>query len=435
MAKVKTLRIGTLALAAAFLLPLAVEAQTPASSNDETKDVLQHFRPYDQRGLHIFETPKEPGVPYTGFEIYWGASFAQQMQSLSHENAADSPELLDIGTGFNLATANLYLGAQLAEGIRVHLTTYLSSRNHPEAWVKDGYILIDASPLDIEPLDRLMEYLTLRVGHFELNYGDAHFRRTDNGMAMHNPFVGNLVMDAFTTEIGGELYVRNSSGFLGMLGITDGEIQGRVDVPDARSPSFYGKLGVDRELSEDLRVRLTGSFYTTSKSASNTLYFGDRAGSRYYAVMVGTDADARSPARTGRVDPGMRDRVTALMINPFVKAGGVEFFGTIERAEGRSANETEDRVYTQYAGEGVYRFLADESAFVGARYNTVSGEAFGSGADISVDRFQLGGGWFITPNLLMKAEYVTQSYDGFPQGNILRDGSFSGLMIEGVVSF
>lgn len=78
-----------LALAAVVLLPLGAVAQDVAP-DDETKDVLQHLRPYDQRGLHIFENPKTPGVPYTGFEIYWGASFAQQMQSLSHSNAPDS---------------------------------------------------------------------------------------------------------------------------------------------------------------------------------------------------------------------------------------------------------------------------------------------------------------------------------------------------------
>jgi hypothetical protein len=425
-----TRTVSAAALAAAVLLPAAVQAQNG--------DAMQHFRPYDQRGLHMFETPKEPGAAFDGFEIFWGASFAQQFQALSHSNAAgpDEPQnqLLEIGKGFNLATANLYLGAQLADGIRVHLTTYLSSRGHPEAWVKDGYILIDRSPLEIEPLERLMDYVTLRLGHFEINYGDAHFRRSDNGMAMHNPFVGNLVMDAFTTEIGGEAYFRTPGGFIAMAGITDGEIQGRVDVPDARSPSFYGKLGIDRALDEGLRVRLTGSAYTTSKSASNTLYFGDRAGARYYAVMVNGDANSRSPARTGRVDPGLRDRVTSLILNPFVKAGGLELFATVERAEGRSANETENRTWDQYAGEAVYRFF-DENVYLGARYNTVSGELQGSGAEVSVDRFQLAGGWFITPQLLLKAEYVTQKYNDFPVGNILHGGKFDGFMIEGVVSF
>ncbi|MBA2305604.1 MAG: hypothetical protein H0W08_23635 [Acidobacteria bacterium] len=59
--------------------------------------------------------------------------------------------------------------------------------------MKGGYLLVDASPIDIKPLNKLMEYVTLRVGHFAINYGDAHFRRTDNGHAIYNPFVGNWI--------------------------------------------------------------------------------------------------------------------------------------------------------------------------------------------------------------------------------------------------
>ena len=55
-------------------------------------------------------------------------------------------------------------------------------------------------------LKSIMKYTTLRVGHFEINYGDAHFRRSDNGNSMYNPFVGNYILDAFTTEIGAEAY-------------------------------------------------------------------------------------------------------------------------------------------------------------------------------------------------------------------------------------
>jgi hypothetical protein len=107
----------------------------------------------------------------------------------------------------------------------------------------------------------------------EINYGDSHFRRTDNGNAMYNPFVGNYIMDAFTTEVGGDLTFQ-SNGFLIVGGLTGGEIQGGVTSPDKRKISLLGKLGYDKQLSEDFRVRLTGSIYTTSGSVRNTLYGG-----------------------------------------------------------------------------------------------------------------------------------------------------------------
>ena len=150
----------------------------------------------------------------------------------------------EIGVGFNNATANLYLGAQLAPGIRVALTSYLSSRHHNETWVKDGYLLIDQSPIEFLPFQFIMAMTTLKLGHFEVNYGDAHFRRSDNGNAMYNPFVGNLILDAFTTEIGGEALFRVGP-FLAMGGITGGEIRGNVTRPDDRSLAFLGKVGFD----------------------------------------------------------------------------------------------------------------------------------------------------------------------------------------------
>jgi hypothetical protein len=145
----------------------------------------------------------------------------------------DANKLIEIGSGFNNAVANLYMNAQLARGIRVSLNSNLSSRHHNETWVNDGYLLIDASPFDVAALNSIMKYLTLQVGHFEVNYGDSHFRRTANGNAMFNPFVGNYIMDAYTTEIGAQALVR-SNGWLAMLGVTGGEIRGQVTKPKDR---------------------------------------------------------------------------------------------------------------------------------------------------------------------------------------------------------
>jgi hypothetical protein len=434
-------------LAVAFVMALV-----PASALAQQTDTPQFFRPYDQRGINVFETPKDDARPYEGFELYWGAAFAQQFQALNHSNEADPVlndnevnlnQLVELGPGFNLATANLLLGAQLADGIQVNLLTYLSARHHPEAWVKGGYVQVDRLPMfRSEALDNLMEYLTIRAGHFEINYGDAHFRRTDNGNAIYNPFVGNLIMDSFTTEIGGDLTAQYN-GFLGVLGVTGGEINGSIIVnPDperSRAPAIYAKLGFDRELNPDLRARLTGSVYTTSSSAANnTLYGGDRAGSRYYLIMENTLANATAQFTSGRFNPGFRDAITAFMINPFVKYQGAEVFGTIEFASGRAHNETEDRAASQFAVEALYRFLADEQVYVGARYNRVNAELAGAAPeapDASINRFAVGGGWFVTPNVLVKAEYVNQSYNDFPSRSIFHEGEFNGFMVEGVVAF
>jgi hypothetical protein len=418
--------------------PKVVRYYTPAIE-------IQHLRPLDQRGLNVFESPKEPGAKYDGFKLSWGGAFAQQFQNLTHQNTAlakpgkdangkdvNLNALIPIGSGFNNANANLYLNVQLARGIRVAVETYASARHHNETWVKDGYFLIDGSPIDSKLLDRIMEVATLKIGHFEVNYGDQHFRRSDNGMTLYNPFVGNFVIDAFTTEIGAEAYLRKN-GYLAMVGLTGGEVKGQVTAPGKRGPSYLAKLGVDKQLTSDIRVRLTGSLYKKDRSASGTLTSGDRAGSRYYDVLENVISTESAQAWSGAIQSGMRNNVTAVVVNPFVKVGGAEFFGNVETMTGAAAGET-NRTLRQLVGEGLYRFAGDK-LYLGGRVNSVHGELQGIANDVSVKRYQAGGGWFVTPNVLSKIEFVRQTYENFPTSDIRNGGKFQGFMIEGVVAF
>ena len=442
-------RQQVLAIALMSLLSL------PIFQNSFAQDLkISYFRPYDQSGIHIFETTKDDQRPFDGVKVRLGGNFAQQFQALQHSNTAtpvfvnenNVNELIGIAPGFNNATANLNVDVQLAEGIRMNLVTYLSSRHHTETWVKGGFIQIDRLPMfNSEVIDNIMDVVTIKVGHMEINYGDNHFRRTDNGNALYNPFVGNLIMDAFTTEIGGEIYAQHK-GLIAMVGVTGGEIKGSLSPnPDVekgepgylsgRAPSILAKIGYDNQLNDDLRLRLTGSLYSTARSLNNTLYGGDRAGSRYYSVMDAVGSSISSQFTSGRFNPGFRSQVTAMVVNPFVKYKGLELFGTYEVATGRAANESDTRTWTQISGEAIYRFLKNESLFVGARYNQVSGALAGSGTEVSIDRVQVGAGWFVTPNMVLKGEYVVQNYRDFVDTDIRNGGQFSGLMIEAAVGF
>ena len=444
-------------------LPLGAQVIDTAQARYQPAQVIQYTRPYDVRGLNMFETPKVAGAPYQGFKMEINAAFTQQFQGLSHTNDADSVavaavapspgsagsaaianrnRLIEIGKGFNNATANMRFNAQLAPGIRVQMTSYLSSRHHNETWVKDGFIQIDESPFNVPLFQDLMQYTTVKVGHFEVNYGDFHYRRSDNGQALYNPFVGNAIMDAFTTEVGAEAVVQRH-GFLAVAAITNGEIRGQLARPADRDPAHMLKLGYDRQLSDDLRVRLTGSWRSQKSAISNTLYTGDRAGSRYYFVLENYLATEAAQKSSGMIDPLFSDESVSMMINPFIKYRGLEFFGMYETASGRKATETATREVRQTMAEVVYRFLPGETAYLGARVNTVTGDLGVTGAgptlqdnsDISTRRLNIGGGWFLTPSILMKAEYVTQTFDGFARRDIRSGGKFNGFMLEAVTAW
>ncbi|HBK88782.1 MAG: hypothetical protein U0289_01450 [Cyclobacteriaceae bacterium] len=489
-----------------LLTTLGAFAQQPA---------IQYFRPYDQRGVNVYETPKNDTVVFDGLKLRLGANFTQGWQNITHSNNArailtgagnlyesapgsntfytnlagtgapvtnltqdpnvyggyisptgqlysNSNAVYQQAGGFPLAQANFNMDIQLADGVRVSLVSYMSAHHHNEFWVKGGYFQIDkVGFMGSEFLNKLWKNLTLKVGHMEINYGDAHFRRSDGGNTMWNPFIENNLMDAFTTEIGAELYWQKN-GIIAMLAMTDGEIQGSVSKPDDRKPSIYGKFGFDKKFG-DIRARLTGSFYTTKSSISNTLYGGDRTGSNYQYVMEPWNATLTGNAFSGRINPGFKDNVTSIMVNPFVKFKGIELFGTYETSSGNSQVENGEikysdptkptfsalpnRSWQQIEADVVYRFGKNERYYIGAKYNKVSGTAVfgtstsatninqGTRQDVSVERTSFGAGWFITRNVLFKAEYVNQKYNDYPTDNILSGGKFNGLVVQGIIGF
>jgi len=447
---------------------------------------IAQFRSGDQSGINVFETPKVE-TEFTGVKVTIGGAFTQSYQILDHSNSdgltslnprfvagVDQNKLVSLVPGFNLASANLMLKTQLADGVSLNMELYLASRHHNETWVKGGFIQFDKLPfIHMDLVDNVMKYTTIKVGQMEVNYGDAHFRRSDNGNSIYNPFVENYIMDDFATEVGAEADFQYN-GLLAVGAITTGKLNSNIiaGVPVAgatdgiHKPAFIGKLGYDKQFNEDLRVRLTGSVYYTAGSLGQTLFGGDRAGSHYYGVMDYV-APSTSNAFSGRVNPGLSDKVTTLMGNLFVKFHGLEWFSTVESATGRAKDEiTGERNATQLATDLVFRFGSSENFWVGVRYNTLAatlpatkavaaiapaavtptqtdphkGEQTAVAAlapyDVAVSRLAVSAGWFVTKNVMTKLEYVNQNYDyaNAPQ-SILNGGNFKGLVLEAVVGF
>jgi hypothetical protein len=429
------------ALAALFLVPAAI---AQPMDDDVAFQDIQYFRPNSQAGLNMFEAPKEANATFNGFEVHIGGDFAVQFQGLSQSN--DAGNLVNLTNNFALPTANLNLDVQVAEGVRMHLRTYLSSRNHPEAWVKGGYFQIDELNFIQEDfLSEVMDVARFRFGYDDINYGDTHFRRSDNARAIYNPFVSNYIMDAFTTEPFGEVSVF-SNGFLGVAGLSNGRLnQSPVEGDDG--VALYGKLGYDSQINEQVRARLTGSVYhSTDASTRDYLYGGDRAGSRYYLLLEVVDEE-RPSNFLPRFNPGFAHQ-TAFQINPFVEYQvmdnlGVELFGVFERSMGGgevpiSENQVVDNGgFTQLGGELILRFGPDKDFYLGGRYNYVTGEQVEDGPEMEITRTNIAGGWYMTPNVLAKIEYVTSSYDGAGFADDPRFGGaeFDGFVLEAVIGF
>jgi len=85
-----------------------------------------------------------------------------------------------------------------------------------------------------------------------------------------------------------------------------------------------------------------------------------------------------------------------------------------------------DQHFTQTAVQAIYRL---GSFYVGTRLNKVDNND-GS----TVNRTNIGGGWFMTDNVVIKLDHVNQKYNGAAHGGI-DGGHFKGLVLEAAISF
>jgi hypothetical protein len=469
---------------------LAVGLLSMAAANAQVSfGHMQNQISRSKDGINVFDVKKDT-VEFKGLSVDLGGAFNMDFQATNSFN--DQPinngditgyRLLNNQNNFTLPAADMTIGAQLFDGVRVNLDVYLASRHHNETYVKGGYLQIDK--LDFIKKDFLadvMKYATIKIGQMENNYGDAHFKSSDNGSTLKNTFVGNNIMNAFSTQMGMEVYYQRN-GLVSMLGVTNGNLnQTNTELATGYnttvSPTVLAKLGYDKQLDKDLRVRLTGSYIHSANMGNANIYSGSRSGFGYWSVLNNasyntvtytkdkvtgvvtpnptTVASNYSSTSTpeGTFNPNFKNWYTSYMINPFIKYKGLEFFGTVELASGGDNAKTDDkRTANQYAGELVYRFGKSEQFYVGGKYNTVSGKLSNADANkVSVNKVEASAGWFMTKNILAKLEYVNQNYNDYAQtttattstptsittttsANNFYGGKFNGLVFEAVISF
>lgn len=367
-----------------------------------------------------FEKVKIDGATFEKVNVKVGADFAIQLQSIDHEAPV---ELIDLKHNFNLPTANLSVTADLAPGVQLYINNYMSSRHHNEAWVEGGYLILDQLPF-LPVSDKLMKYLTIKAGVMMPNYGDAHFYRSNNGAVMSNPFVGSWIMDAYTTNPGIEFLYRNKA-ILALVGINNGRMNYGRGNDLGEDLVFNWKLGFDKNINDDLRIRGTFSGYHVGEGHSGSyLWGGDRAGARYYNVMQTAEAEGDN-FRSGLWSPGSgQSQMNSYMANLFIKFHGLEVFGIYENMKG--VQKGADQHFTQTALQAIYRV---GSFYFGTRLNKVDNND-GS----TVNRTNIGGGWYMVKNVVVKLDYVNQKYKGSAHGDIA-GGKFNGLVLEAAISF
>jgi hypothetical protein len=350
-----------------------------------------------------------------------------------------------VGPGFQTPFGDLSFLARFDDVMDVYYDLYLASRPHESStYGHEGFIILHRMPGSLGENNLIQWFFDIadvKVGAFDIDFGDSRYRRSNNARVQYNPLVGNFVVDPETDEIGVEVYSKPAR-LSWLVGLTGGSTTGHAD----RGGGFgvHGKLWA--EVTPDLRAALSAYRVDHSSSGTGTaasgdkssLFSGSRSGGPYDEVIAGGNAP-------GNILPSNGKDVTALQGDLTWNRWPYEVYGNLgwtrdSDINGSAAGSPEERWYYG-AVEGVYHLTPN--LYGAARYSgAFAGKINDTSSDGVVHRVQAGGGYWFTRTMLVKLEYVYQWYDDFSPAegqvggiDVWRDPSFNGVILEASFSF
>lgn len=371
-------------------------------------------------------------------------------QALDHENVYDAKgtKLASIEPGFQNAFGDLGFIGKFGKNqeIEIVFDLYLSSRNHPsQTYGNEGYIILRGVPENLQSLkflEPILNKVDIKAGHMLVDFGDAAQHRSNNAIVQKNPLIGNFVIDPNIVSIGMQASSKPGTKLGWLVGVSNGTTT--EDWSVGRGIAYNGKLIYNPVKG----LRTSVSYIGTDQSDNPTkagggsqmqMFTGNRSGERYAGVLGGGQAP-------GNVFPQAGEKFSAAQFDvTFDNGSPIKLYGhygiTQDKDINGSAAGTPEEKWSYYAADLKYQLTP--ALYAAARYSNASTSMFnGAAAAGQVDRIQVGGGFWLTRNLLMKMEYVQQKYSGFTDGQIVnngiqawRDPEFSGVVSEVSFSF
>jgi hypothetical protein len=389
-------------------------------------------------------------------DLYMGLNTVGRFQYLQQNDVTDTVGTNSVTTGplepgIQTPFGQFSFLADFQKAIEVYFDVYIASRAHEDSPQGDeGYILFREIPGplgDNKLVKAIFDNVDVKAGEFEMDFGDAHYRRSNNADVQRNPLIGNYIIDPQTTDLGIEVYSEETPnqrfGWLAGLGTGNtGSFQ------NDHGWGLHGKLF--GEPVEGLRT--SGSVYWVDHSGNPTssaggtkddLFRSNRSGAPYDDVLA-------AGSTAGQIAVGGGQKVFAAQLDVTWDANPWELYSHIgltrDQDVNGSAAGTPEESWVYYSAEGIYNL--NPRLYLAARYNGASALSLVSaassadevGSNGSVHRLQFGGGYWLHDTVLAKVEYVHQLYRDFsPNGSQVsgidawKDPDFNGVLAE--VSF
>jgi len=411
----------------------------------------EHMRP---------DMPFELGS-YQDLNVYMGLQTVGRAQALDQHDvgienttgptagsAFTSQRGLD--PGFQTPFADLTFLGQIPNKMEVYFDEYIASRPHPSTtYGHEGYIVFEGmpAPLDTGPVAKVFDWVNVKVGAFDLDYGDDNYRRSNNARVQSNPLIGNPLVDPNVEEIGGEIYSVKGPIY-GLFGVGGGSTTEHFDI--GYQPSVHGKLWAYPV--PEVRTSVSAYHVHLDRSADESyLYANGRSGGTFAGVFGNPDDPGQILPQAGKDVTATQGDVTWLHwpVELYSNIGWVQdanigtngapapTVATQQHLTPTGSTPSERWIYGAF--EPVYHITP--ALYAAARFSVAQAQTVnGVTTHGWVDRAELGGGYWFTNNMLAKVEYVYEQFHDFDSPMDVVNGyggldggsnpSFNGVVIE-----
>jgi len=426
-------------LAFLFFVVFKMYGEQPELINEESTFVSDYTENLNHNGIEIANV--------NDIKFFLGLHTVARFQAITQENVfvlsdGEFVEPVKLGAGAQTSFANLEFRINLSDDIVVFFDGLLATQRHPTRWWGgNGYIYFRRMPENsfLSTFNGIFNYIDLKVGNFNADFGDEWYRRSMNGDVQRNPLVGTPVVSTMGTEPGFEIIHKRPRYGL-MVGAGTGAPE--QDMADDRNYSFRSKAWV----SPFQNMYVSGSFYTTDHGAGvargTNLFRRERLGGSYASVWNFHNDGSGGGEGPGQVRIGDGKELDAFQFDltwrPIPTTHFKAHYG-LANASGPNPVFNTD-VGTEewsYYGADITQYV-HPSVYLAARYSEADASSFGDVAAGSVNRLQIGAGAWITDGMLLKLEYVSQAASGWDEGtvgvanfvDVGRDPKFSGIIFE-----
>lgn len=338
-----------------------------------------------------------------------GADLVERFEATETDGIAASSSLQDPAANLYVygdvaSNVDAYVELQVLQDIR-NTSTGASQSDLEQVILREGYLSLDG-----------LGPVSLKAGKFEVDFGNRHLERSDNADVQGNPLVGNDIMDPVAVQSGLELSGTAAGGNVGWaLGITNGTFSTNFaeDGGYAFIPKLWGNL------SPDLSAAF--SYYTVDQSGSNpggadNLFSVGTGEARSYDLAANPYINFISGPPFSGPSPASLDSIAGAAggAGADISAWQVDFgwegqMGEVNAWWGgvEDDNLSPAAEMNYYGVEGSFDLIP--VAYAAARYSAAVDESsFAPDADQS-DRLQVGLGYHLNENTLVKVEWVDQT--------------------------